>query len=143
MRFGFYVRTDGFGNIVALHRNRGQCPHPSFDSELQDPDEILAVQREPWRFRFDRGRLVRKPELVLALEDPRPIAGDGQDVARIHVIGAPEGVEKVRVRVGTNEVLVPVDEPLEISASLAGTVRVRLEEPLLHAEPVIVSVVEA
>lgn len=142
MRFGFYVRTDGFGNIVAVHRNRGPCPHASFDCEVQDPDEILAVQREPWRWRFSEGRLVRKPEIVLALEDPRPIAGDGQDVARIHVRGAPEGVEKVRVRVGTNEVLVPVDEPLEISASLAGAVRVRLEEPLLHAEPVVVSVVE-
>lgn len=144
MSYKTYVMLRADGSVNSHIVTAG--PAPKGYTEVTDPDQASLVQRSQNRAAMDHisGRLVEKTMLKFVPRS-RAFIADGVDVMVIDVKGDPGGRRSLTIMVGSppRELQLPVGEPLEITTSTPGRIPIRLREPMLLAETIVVLAVPA
>jgi hypothetical protein len=113
--------------------------HPDRPIRLDEDDCKKAIEmgleKHACLYDFSTGKVVHKPVITLNVKKPTAMA-DGEDSIIIKLEGVPDDYGFVRVLVGDVDVQMDPNEELEIAHDTPEWVWVKVEEPLLHCEPV-------
>lgn len=104
--------------------------------QTDDPKEISLLVRGLHRCVLRGGRVVDKPSVKI-VADRRGFRADGVELVKIKVEDLPAEFDRCTVRVGDQAFTLLRGEELEVSSRVAGVVQVKVDEPGLYAEPLL------
>jgi len=130
-----YVKVDAYGNVIERYR---------VDEVLDNPDlipltdrasiDLLMMNLSNKRALYKDGVIVLKPKIIMTSDKQEYIAG--VETAIVSLVGIPEEVTSVSLKVGDTICNVPVGETLEVGSSIEQHIVIYLNEPILWAEPI-------
>jgi len=133
------IKTNPDGTIKERYRvlvEDGFDPRADY-IEIDHPKDKVLAGRPIHEVMYDHKakRMVEKPKINIVLNKP-VIECDGKDEVEIRLIGVPDHMEKVQLKVGNNVHEVNPKEPVYINTTSPQQITVNVVDKTLNSRPV-------